>query len=109
MVPRLHLPVRPGGSCQDCGGPWPCPTQQAALLAEFSDAPATLLIYLSLHLVEAIEHNEVDTAEDLYARFLGWVRPALVCLDTWLGPSIGSGAADPASRRHGTRHEASTA
>jgi len=36
----MHLPMRPGWTCQAWGLAWPCPSRQRQLLAEYARYPA---------------------------------------------------------------------
>ncbi|BFU47461.1 hypothetical protein KRMM14A1004_56980 [Krasilnikovia sp. MM14-A1004] len=75
----MHLPARPGWSCEDCGQPWPCGSKRVALSAEYHGERVSLLIYLAFHLADAIDdfsQPDRGPVQDLYARFLGWIpRP----------------------------------
>lgn len=71
----LHLASLPGGPCSVCGALWPCASERTALLQEYRDARSSLVIYLCLQLIEALERNPVDVAAELYSRYLGWVPP----------------------------------
>ncbi|GAA0481246.1 hypothetical protein Aca07nite_88560 [Actinoplanes capillaceus] len=90
----LHLAVRPGGACRVCGAPWPCEPQRITLAREYRHARTSLLVYLALHMIEAMEHTPATEAGHLYGRYLGWVPSA----DDWNGsvPAV-------EDARHGAR------
>lgn len=71
----LHLAASPGGPCSICRAPWPCTVERKALLDEYREARSSLLIYLCLRLIEALDHNPVEVAAELRSRYLGWVPP----------------------------------
>jgi hypothetical protein len=52
--------------------PWPCPTRQEQLLAEYGASRVSLSLYLSSCLVEASHDLPHDQAGAHYFRFLGW-------------------------------------
>ncbi|WP_091294431.1 hypothetical protein [Micromonospora halophytica] len=70
-----HVPVRPGWQCAGCGEPWPCQVRRDRLLSEYAQNRAALGVYLGLHLADASSDLRREPAGDLYARFLGWLRP----------------------------------
>jgi hypothetical protein len=73
VAAELHQP-EPGGRCRECGAHWPCTVKRVELLAEFDDARSSLLIYLSLHLIDALKRSTADSAAaQLYEQYLGWV------------------------------------
>lgn len=93
----LHLAETPGGDCRICGDPWPCATERAALLTEYrGDARPSLLIYLALQLISALDHVPDEAAAGLCSRYLAWV-PQEIGRDPALTPN--------AERRKDTRHE----
>jgi hypothetical protein len=106
IAAKLHQPVEPGGGCRVCKALWPCVAKRAELLAEFHDDQISLLIYMSLHLVEALDRNPIGmAAAQFYERYLGWVP--------WPdGASDDSPVVPPADRSayagggDGSRHEA---
>ncbi len=71
----LHLAAWPGGPCSVCAALWPCAVERTALLVEYRDARSSLLIYLCLQLIEALERNPVEMAAELSSRYIGWVPP----------------------------------
>jgi hypothetical protein len=81
-----HLAARPGGDCRVCDDCWPCEVQRAALMWEYRYARTSLVIYLSLQLIEALECSRLTEAGDLYMRYLGWVPQA----DTHTGAMPGA-------------------
>ncbi|HLL65953.1 MAG TPA: flavin reductase [Micromonosporaceae bacterium] len=68
----MHLPVRPGWMCAACALPWPCPSRQRQLLAEYEGARVSLMLYLAGHFVDACADLPGTPAGTLYRRFLGW-------------------------------------
>jgi hypothetical protein len=71
-----HNPLRPGWSCGGCGTPWPCPTRQRQLQAEYTHAGVSLTLYLAACMVDAAFDLPIAPAGALYDRFLGWTRRA---------------------------------
>ncbi len=69
-----HNPVRPTWRCVGCGGPWPCPTRQRELRAEFTGATVSLSLYLAGMFVDAVQDLPHAPSGELYRRFLAWVR-----------------------------------
>jgi len=68
------MPAGPSWLCNGCGAPWPCLTKQRQLLAEFTDAPTSLTLYMAGRLSDAAGDRRDLPAEELYDRFLGWAR-----------------------------------
>ena len=68
----IHLPIRPGWTCGACGRPWPCPTRQRELLAEYEGARVSLMLHLAGCFVEASADLPTAAAGALYRRFFGW-------------------------------------
>ncbi|HEX6968168.1 MAG TPA: flavin reductase [Micromonosporaceae bacterium] len=68
----MHLPMRPGWTCQACGLAWPCPSRQRQLLAEYAGARVSLMLYLSGYFVEACADLHTVAAGTLYRRFFTW-------------------------------------
>ncbi|MEH1012184.1 hypothetical protein V6U90_03530 [Micromonospora sp. CPCC 206060] len=73
LPPAPHLAARPAWTCTGCGAPWPCPVRRARLLTEYADSRLTLLVYLAGYLLDAAADLRHLPADELYARFLGWV------------------------------------
>lgn len=111
-----HHAVPPPHTCRNCSRPWPCPTAQVNLLAEFYGDPVGLAVYLSVGLSSAIrDRGELGLTEDIpemYQRYLGWIRmgppapaaPALNHVTTrrgrpvWSAPDGAGGSAAPPAR-----------
>jgi hypothetical protein len=91
----MHLPVRPAWSCAACGQPWPCPSRQRQLLAEYADAWVSLSLYLSGCLVQACADFGAVSAGLLCWRFFTWPGgcPATPCGGANLRPA-GEGRAE---------------
>ncbi|MBO4204736.1 flavin reductase [Micromonospora echinofusca] len=68
-----HLAARPAWTCTGCGEPWPCPARRARLSTEYADSRLSLLVYLAGYLLDAAADLRHLPADELYARFLGWV------------------------------------
>jgi hypothetical protein len=71
-----HLGVRPSWDCRACALPWPCPQAKEILLAEFSDFPSVLCIYMSSQLEDALDDLTAHGGHpppDLYERFISWI------------------------------------
>ncbi|NYT96020.1 hypothetical protein [Salinispora sp. H7-4] len=69
-----HGPVPRVWNCGGCGLPWPCPTRERELRAEYADAPVSLALYLGALLVRAAEDLPGVPAGPLHRRFIGWTR-----------------------------------
>jgi hypothetical protein len=59
--------------CVACGGPWPCPTRQRQLLAEYDRAPACLALTLGSTMIQASADLRDLPAGELRDQFLGWL------------------------------------
>jgi len=70
----VHDPVRPDWNCVGCGHPWPCPTRQRQLVAEFAQAPASLYSLMLTRFAEAAIDLPYAHTGDLHRRFVGWLR-----------------------------------
>lgn len=68
-----HVPMRPSWACAGCSQFWPCLTRRQQLLAEYTDAPTSLALYLGARLVAATADLPTAAAGDLHHRFLGWL------------------------------------
>ncbi|ABP52628.1 hypothetical protein Strop_0143 [Salinispora tropica CNB-440] len=75
-IPVTHIPVRPGWDCAGCGAAWPCPDRRRRLLDRYAGNPAALGIYLSTQMTAAVPDLRHLPPEELYERFLGWLRLA---------------------------------
>jgi len=64
----MHVPVRPVWTCAACGRPWPCPSRQRQLLAEYADARVSLSVFLSACFVQACADLAAMPAGVLYRR-----------------------------------------
>ena len=77
---KPHYAEPPLHDCLACGQPWPCPTAQCDLLAEFVGDPVGLSIYLATMFTAAVrdrvQHGLLDDNGQMYRRYLGWVRMA---------------------------------
>lgn len=82
----MHVPVRPVWTCAACGQPWPCPTRQRQLLAEYTDARVSLSLYLSGCFVQACADLGAIPAGILYRRFFAWPYEMATDGDGWGGP-----------------------
>lgn len=71
-----HNPVRPGWLCGGCGHAWPCRTRKAQLLAEYDGARASLVVLMRAYFCDAAQEVTGARADDLHARFLGWLGPS---------------------------------
>ncbi|MEU7845636.1 flavin reductase [Micromonospora sp. NPDC049114] len=72
---RPHVAARPSWRCRVCGAAWPCSPARLALLGEYRENRAGLLIYLATLLQEADGDIGGSTAPDLLTnRFLTWAR-----------------------------------
>jgi hypothetical protein len=69
-----HVAVRPSWQCTECGQAWPCRAGRRQLLTEHADSQISLALYLSSCLVEAAQDLPQQAANDLYSRFVGWLR-----------------------------------
>lgn len=59
-----------------CREPWPCAPAKVELLEEYGAERTSLLIYLSLQMIDAIDDMAANgrAPADLYLRFVGWVK-----------------------------------
>lgn len=73
-IPITHIPVRPGWDCAGCGAAWPCPDRRRRLLDRYAGNPVALGIYLSTQMTAAVSDLRHLPPEELYERFLGWLR-----------------------------------
>lgn len=73
-----HVPIRPSFDCACCGESWPCAPAKVLLLEEHRGNRLSITMYLSVYMEEALGEAIRDHAwgrvDDLYERFLGWVR-----------------------------------
>ncbi|MCI4061992.1 hypothetical protein MRQ36_05195 [Micromonospora sp. R77] len=69
-----HGPVLPVWSCGGCGLPWPCPTRQCELRAEYADVPVSLALYLAAQFVDAARDLAHVPAGHPHHRFVGRAR-----------------------------------
>ena len=77
-----HIPARPTWLCTGCHQPWPCAAKREQLVAEHGDSPAELRTMMALRVADAAEDLRQLGADQLWARFLGWLpapgqRPAI--------------------------------
>lgn len=72
---RPHVAARPSWRCRVCGAAWPCSPARLALLGEYRENRAGLLVYLGMLMQEAVTDltNQVPP-ERLTDRFLTWAR-----------------------------------
>ena len=68
-----HLPERRTWLCSTCGAEWPCRPRRAALIAEYAEAPTSLVLVMNASLIEAGDDMPDVPAGVLNARFLGWL------------------------------------
>jgi hypothetical protein len=73
-----HVAMRPSFYCAICHEPWPCKPSKAELRHEFRDDQTGLFIYLGSQLEGALEaairNHDWKRVDNLYERFIGWVR-----------------------------------
>jgi hypothetical protein len=73
-----HAPHRPDWQCIECDGAWPCAPAKVLLSEEYQRDPAGLTIYMSGQmeeaLAEAVRDRQWGGVDDLFDRFVGWVR-----------------------------------
>ena len=73
-----HAPHRPDWQCIECGEAWPCAPAKVLLSEEYPHDPAGLTIYMSGQmeqaLAEAVRDHRWGRVDDLFERFVGWVR-----------------------------------
>jgi hypothetical protein len=73
-----HAPHRPDWLCVECGESWPCAPAKVLLCEEYQDDPASLTVYMSGQMDQALAEAVVDhgwgPVDDLFDRFVGWVR-----------------------------------
>lgn len=78
-----HVRARPTWVCLACGHPWPCASVKGELVLEFRRYPSSLTVYMTTYLCEALNDAPAQgetPSEDLFQRFLGWVRPSALGL-----------------------------
>lgn len=68
-----HIPGRPTWLCTGCREPWPCAAKRDQLVAEHGDSPAALRTMMALRVADAAEDLRHLGADQLWARFLGWL------------------------------------
>ena len=68
-----HLPERRTWLCSTCHAEWPCERRREALLAEYAEAPTSLVLVMFAAFQEAAEQQPDTPAGVLHARFLGWL------------------------------------
>ena len=71
---RPHVAARPSWRCRVCGAAWPCSPARLALLGEYREDRAALLIYLGTLLQEAMTDLADHDGQVLADRFLTWAR-----------------------------------
>ncbi|NES16595.1 MULTISPECIES: flavin reductase [Micromonospora] len=75
---RPHVAARPSWRCRVCGAAWPCSPARLALLGEYRENRAGLLIYLATLMQDAtadlVDLNGRPTPVGLADRFLNWAR-----------------------------------
>ncbi|MFI5495260.1 hypothetical protein [Actinoplanes sp. NPDC051859] len=78
MTVLTHLPLQPSLDCSVCKCPWPCALAKAELREEFCGNRTSLTSYLTAYMQsayrEAVADHQWGVADNLYERFLGWVR-----------------------------------
>ncbi len=86
-----HIPARPTWSCTGCREPWPCAAKRDQLLAEHGDSPAELRTMMALRVADAAEDLRQLGADQLWARFLGWLpAPGQAPMIRWVAnPPLG--------------------
>jgi hypothetical protein len=72
-VTIAHIPARPTWLCTGCREPWPCGAKRDQLVAEHGDSPAELRTMMALRVADAAEDLRHLGADQLWARFLGWL------------------------------------
>jgi hypothetical protein len=66
----LHVPVRPSWRCHNCEAAWPCQPAKDDIMAT-SDRTSRM-IYLSLHLADAIVDQPGADPDAIFKRLVGW-------------------------------------
>jgi hypothetical protein len=66
----LHVPERPSWKCQHCSTVWPCQPAKDDIIA--TTDRVNRIIYLSLHLADAIVDQPDAVPTDLFDRVVGW-------------------------------------
>ncbi|GGN01191.1 hypothetical protein FHR83_000734 [Actinoplanes campanulatus] len=72
-----HLHDRPHWLCRVCREPWPCAEAKKRLLAEYTEFPSLLKIYLSAQMYDALDDFTAQGESaplNLYERFISWTR-----------------------------------
>ena len=66
----LHVPERPSWKCQHCRAAWPCQPARDDIIA--TTDRVSRMIYLSLHLADAIVDQPGADPAGLFDRVVGW-------------------------------------
>lgn len=66
----LHVPERPSWKCHHCSTLWPCQPAKDDIIA--TTDRVNRMIYLSLHLADAIVDQPDAKPADLFDRVVGW-------------------------------------
>lgn len=68
----LHVPDRPSWQCRQCGAAWPCEPAKDDIVA--TTDRTCRMIYLGLHLADAIVDQPGADPAAVFDRFVGWAR-----------------------------------
>ena len=66
----LHVPARPSWKCHSCATAWPCQPAKDDIMAT-SDRTSRM-IYLSLHMADAIVDQPGADLDAIFKRLVGW-------------------------------------
>jgi len=100
---RLHQPVRPGWTCEDCGRDWPCEAARSRLTAETGGG--TRLAVLMWCYLEDFCGDDLGRSAGTFDRFVGWTRRpcwrAAPFLSQPAGPAYRTATAPTAAIKYG--------
>jgi hypothetical protein len=68
----MHVAERPSWRCRQCHDEWPCILAKADLKASLDRVGR--VIYMNLHLVDALVDQPQLAPAELFERFVGWAR-----------------------------------
>ncbi len=69
-----HLPKRPEWTCRTDGKSWPCAPAKTALRAEYAETPTSTEQAMFSHYLAALADLPDEDGDDLYRRFVNWLR-----------------------------------
>lgn len=67
-----HVPDRPSWLCRHCGKAWPCQEAKDDIVATMDRVGR--VIYMGLHMVDAVSDQLDAESAAIFDRFVGWAR-----------------------------------